>query len=126
VLADDTEVRPEGGRDEGGALDEPRRELWLALTGFDDAGAHAALDRLLASLSLESFLRDVVLPLLREIGEGWERGEITVAQEHFASNVLRGRLFALGRGWGRGTGRHALLAAPPWYSRSHCATGAGA
>jgi len=54
-----------------------------------------------------------VLPLLQEIGEGWERGEITIAQEHFASNLIRGRLMALGRGWGRGSGRHALLAAPP-------------
>jgi methanogenic corrinoid protein MtbC1 len=35
-----------------------------------------------------------------------------VAQEHFASNLLRGRLLGLGRGWGRGIGRHALLAAP--------------
>jgi methanogenic corrinoid protein MtbC1 len=94
------------------ALEEPMRALREALVGFDEAGAHAALDQLIASLSLESFLRSVVLPLLHEIGEGWERGEITVAQEHFASNVIRGRLVALGRGWGRGTGRHALLAAP--------------
>ena len=76
------------------------------------SAAHAALDRLIASLSLETFLRDVVLPLLREIGERWERGEITIAQEHFASSLIRGRLMSLGRGWGRGSGRHALLAAP--------------
>ena len=38
---------------------------------------------------------------------------MTVAQEHFASSVLRGRLLSLGRGWGRGAGPHALLAAPP-------------
>lgn len=37
---------------------------------------------------------------------------MTVAQEHFGSSVLRGRLLALGRGWGRGNGPHALLAAP--------------
>ncbi len=94
------------------ALEEPLRTLRTSLTSFDETSAHAALDQLIASLSLESFLRSVVLPLLQEIGEGWERGEITVAQEHFASNVIRGRLMALGRGWGRGNGRHALLAAP--------------
>ena len=93
-------------------IDEPVRELRVALESFDDATAHAALDRLVASLSVETFLRDVVLPLLHEIGEEWERGELTVAQEHFASNLVRARLMALGRGWGRGTGRHALLAAP--------------
>ena len=94
------------------ALAEPTRALRDALIGFDEAGAHAALDQLIASLSLEAFLRSVVVPLLQEIGEGWERGEITIAQEHFGTNLLRGRLLALGRGWGRGTGRHALLAAP--------------
>ncbi len=97
----------------GAVLDEPRRALWQALTTFDEPGAHAALDRLLALLSVETFLSDVVIPTLRELGDGWERGTITVAQEHFASNLLRGRLLALGRGWGRGVGRHALLAAPP-------------
>ena len=100
------------GRDAAPVIDEPVRELRLALESFDDATAHAALDRLVASLSVETFLRDVVLPLLHEIGEEWERGELTVAQEHFASNLVRARLMALGRGWGRGTGRHALLAAP--------------
>ena len=100
-------------RDAGPVLDEPMAELRAALEAFDDGAAHAAIDRLIASLSLESFLREVVLPLLLDIGEGWERGEITIAQEHFASNLLRGRLMALGRGWGRGNGHHALLAAPP-------------
>ncbi len=95
------------------ALDEPKGDLRVALEAFDDVSAHVAIDRLIASLSLESFLREVVLPLLQEIGEGWERGKITIAQEHFASNLIRGRLMALGRGWGRGMGHHALLAAPP-------------
>lgn len=113
VLNHGGEERESPDRDTGSAQAEPLRELRSALASFDDAGAHAALDGLLAMLSLESFLRDVVLPVLRELGEGWERGEVTVAQEHFASNLLRGRLLALGRGWGRGTGRHALLAAPP-------------
>jgi hypothetical protein len=36
-----------------------------------------------------------------------------VAQEHFASNLLRGRLLGLGRGWGRGNGPRSLLACPP-------------
>lgn len=97
-------------RDVGPAIDEPRAELRAALEAFDDAAAHAAIDQLIASLSLESFLREVVLPLLQDIGERWERGEITIAQEHFASNLVRGRLTALARSWDRGTGPRALLA----------------
>jgi hypothetical protein len=38
---------------------------------------------------------------------------VSIAQEHFTSNLLRGRLLGLARGWGRGTGRRALLACPP-------------
>lgn len=84
-----------------------------ALVAFDDVSAHAALDRLLSSFTLESVLRDAIVPGLHEIGERWSRGEITVAQEHFASNLLRGRLLGLARGWDRGAGPHVLLACPP-------------
>jgi DNA-binding transcriptional MerR regulator len=88
-------------------------ELRAALDRLDEPGAHAALDRLLASLTIEAVLRDVLLPYLRELGERWERGEISVAQEHFASNVLRGRLLGLARGWGNGSGPTTVLACAP-------------
>ena len=42
----------------------------------------------------------------------WQNGTATVAQEHFASFVLRGRLAGLARGWGVGRGPRALLACP--------------
>jgi DNA-binding transcriptional MerR regulator len=84
-----------------------------ALEGFDDAGSQGALDSLLASFSFELVARDVLLPYLRNLGERWERGEVSVAQEHFASVVLRGRLLAMARGWDRGAGPRALLACAP-------------
>jgi len=55
----------------------------------------------------------VILPYLADLGERWERGEATVAQEHFSTSVLRGRLLGLARGWGRGVGPLALLACLP-------------
>jgi MerR family transcriptional regulator, light-induced transcriptional regulator len=88
-------------------------ELRAAVERFDDAGAQAALDTLTASFSFEAIAREVILPYLRELGERWERGEVTVAQEHFASVVLRGRLLAFARGWDRGAGPRALLACAP-------------
>ena len=36
-----------------------------------------------SALTIETVLRDVLLPYLHELGERWERGEISVAQEHF-------------------------------------------
>jgi MerR family transcriptional regulator, light-induced transcriptional regulator len=88
-------------------------ELRDALDALDETAGHAALDRLLADLSVPAVLDAVVLPYLRELGDRWERGEVTVGQEHFASNLLRGRLLGLARGWDGGAGPRALLACPP-------------
>ena len=84
--------------------------LAAALDRFDEAGAQRALDSLLAALTLDVVLRDVLLPYFHELGERWERGETSVAQEHFASNLIRGRLMSLARSWDRGMGPRALLA----------------
>jgi MerR family transcriptional regulator, light-induced transcriptional regulator len=89
---------------------EARAELAEALARFDESAAQTILDSLFATLTVEAVLRDVVVPYLHEVGEQWRRGEITIAQEHFASNVVRGRLMALARGWGRGSGPLVVLA----------------
>jgi DNA-binding transcriptional MerR regulator len=87
--------------------------LTLALDGFDEPTAHAVLDRLLSTLTVETVLRDVVLPYLHDLGERWQQGTVSIAQEHFATNVIRGRLASLGRGWGHGHGPRAVLACVP-------------
>jgi methanogenic corrinoid protein MtbC1 len=94
-------------------LDEAATHLRLALESYDEVEAQALFDRLLTTLTLDSVLAEVVLPCLQEIGDGWERGEVSVAQEHFAANLIRGRLLALARGWGQGLGPRALLACAP-------------
>jgi MerR family transcriptional regulator, light-induced transcriptional regulator len=90
-----------------------RGDLAEALDGFDEARAHAILDDLLAAATIDMVLSGVLLPFLEELGRRWERGEVSVAQEHFASSVLRGRMLGLARGWGRGVGPVALLACLP-------------
>jgi methanogenic corrinoid protein MtbC1 len=94
-------------------LAAPRALLALALDAYDDGEANRALDELLARFTLDAVLAEVVLPLLRDIGERWHRGELSVGQEHFATHVLRGRLLGLARGWSRGVGPRAVLACPP-------------
>jgi len=103
-------------RDEAAApadTTEARDELAGALLAYDEARAHAIFDTLMARFALETVLGEVVLPCLHDLGERWERGEISVAQEHFASALLRGRLLGLARGWGQGLGPTALLACAP-------------
>jgi MerR family transcriptional regulator, light-induced transcriptional regulator len=94
-------------------LDRDVERLRDRLEAFDDAGAHAVLDELLARFAVETVLRDVVLPYLADLGDRWESGEVSVGQEHFASNLLRARLLSLAQGWGQGTGPRAVLAAAP-------------
>ncbi|MGN6800065.1 MAG: MerR family transcriptional regulator [Gaiellaceae bacterium] len=90
-----------------------RAALAGALAQFDDGAANSAFDELLARFSLDTVLRDVVVPYLHELGEEWERGDVSIAQEHFASTLLRGRLLGLARGWGQGIGQTAVLACAP-------------
>jgi MerR family transcriptional regulator, light-induced transcriptional regulator len=103
-----------GGPDEGvAALDEWAARLLDRLEHFDEPGAHAVLDELLATFRFETVMRNVVLPCLAELGDRWQSGDVSVGQEHFASNVLRGRLLSFARGWGQGAGPRAILATPP-------------
>ena len=88
-------------------------ELRDALDRFDEDGANRALDRLIAAVSVETLMREVLLPYLRILGDRWARGDVSVAQEHFASALLRGRLLGLARGWGSGSGPTLVLACPP-------------
>ncbi|MEU4195636.1 cobalamin B12-binding domain-containing protein [Kribbella sp. NPDC026611] len=87
--------------------------LRTALDELDERAAHVVLDQLFGALTIEAVIRDVLLPYLHELGDRWSRGEVSVAQEHFASNVIRSRLAALAPGWGGGRGPRALLACPP-------------
>jgi DNA-binding transcriptional MerR regulator len=91
----------------------PEPRLLDALLAFSDDRAQAILDEAFARLSLEATLADVVLPALREIGSGWDNGSVSIAQEHYAANLIRARLLGLARGWDRGVGPRALLACAP-------------
>ena len=91
-------------------LADSAADLQRALERYDEQAANSIVDSALSNLSTETALGEVVMPVLREVGERWAAGELTIAQEHFATNVLRGRLLGLARGWGHGNGPIALLA----------------
>ena len=88
-------------------------DLTEALLRYDEAAAQAILDRAFAHQSLEDVISGLVSETLRGVGDGWERGDVTVAQEHFASNIIRARLLALARGWEVGAGRPIVLSCVP-------------
>ncbi len=94
-------------------LEDAAARLLAAIRRYDEAAANSVLDESLAAFGLELMLSQVVLPTLKQVGDGWERGEIEISHEHFASNLIRGRLLALAHFWGRGNGPLALLACAP-------------
>ncbi|HZT52792.1 MAG TPA: MerR family transcriptional regulator [Gaiellaceae bacterium] len=95
------------------ALEAARERLLTAAKAYDDAAVHAVLDEALAGFAFETVVRELIVPVLRRIGEEWEQGRLDVGHEHFASTIVRERLLSLARVWGRGGGPLAVLACAP-------------
>lgn len=66
-----------------------------AFIGFDRARVERLLSPALATLPPELACEQLLLPLLREVGDRWHRGEVSVAAEHFGSSIVRGKILAL-------------------------------
>ena len=88
-------------------------QLLDAISALDEDRAHAVLDIAFLDRSVESAIVDVLVPFFVRVGEAWELGRIGIAQEHFASSLVRRRLGALSLTWGVGSGPVAVLACPP-------------
>ena len=92
---------------QGGLMPSPRHSrqppshplngLIDAFCNFNVSWANAELSRLAALLAPRDLIFQVVLPLMREVGERWHRSEIGVAQEHVISSAMRNLLGALVR-----------------------------
>lgn len=86
--------------------------LEAAIESFDGTSADAAMDDVFARFDVPRALDEVVLPLLRRVGEGWQDDPRVIAREHFATNTLRPRLQRLLRAPVRPGARSCVAAAP--------------
>lgn len=71
------------------------RQFLQALLRHDEKTASTLFEDMLGSFGLIELFEQVLTPVLVEIGEGWARGEVKVATEHFASNLILTRLQAI-------------------------------
>ena len=85
--------------------------LLVAAEAFDATRIEVLLDAAFAAGRLPG-IRDVVLPVLVEIGRRWELAQLSVGHEHFVSHLIERRLLTLAGGWEGGGGPLALLACP--------------
>ena len=103
----DAVVEVEPQRPVQGGLTGMRAEMLERLCAFDRAGALQVLSRM-PYTSYRMQLNLLYKPILRELGEGWLQGRVSVAQEHFASGFCReqiqGMLVALDLGPATGPG----------------------
>jgi MerR family transcriptional regulator, light-induced transcriptional regulator len=86
--------------------------LEQAIDDFDAPTADTVIDDVFARLEIPRALDEVVLPVLRRIGEGWQTDPRVIAREHFATNTLRPRLQRLLRGPFGASSRTCIAAAP--------------
>lgn len=100
-------------RRQGVPAAEAVARLLRATEDFDELEGQRVLDALLDQRPLADVVGRVVLPFLEVLGDRWEEGTMSVAQEHFASGLVRRRLSALSLGPAGGRGPVAVLACPP-------------
>jgi DNA-binding transcriptional MerR regulator len=85
-------------------------ELTRALLAFDTGAAELILSETFAMYRVEEACLAVFAPTLAAVGERWNRGEISVATEHFATSFVRRKLFTLFNAYESGRGRGLVFA----------------
>ena len=90
----DTEVAPRTPGTAGAPWRGYQDRMAAAIAGFDEQTLDDVYDEALSLHSIESVNRQVVLPLLVQLGERWKKLHGAIAEEHFFATYLRSKLGA--------------------------------
>lgn len=90
-----------------------RREVLDAVLRFDAHAAEATLGRAAVSLSARALGLELLVPLLREVGERWHDGALSIAQEHLATQLVRALIESLVRAHSAAAGAPRIVLAAP-------------
>ncbi len=71
------------------------RSVMSAIERMDYLEAERELSLLAAVLSPRDLIHRVALPLMRQVGNAWHEGKLSIAQEHMTSSLLRNLFGAL-------------------------------
>jgi DNA-binding transcriptional MerR regulator/methylmalonyl-CoA mutase cobalamin-binding subunit len=94
-------------------LPDIRERVLVAVEGLRIHEAEHILSRAALSTEPREFLDGVVSPILVEIGDRWEHGDLRIAHEHACSAVMRGLLFSLMRLYPSSDARQRVVVATP-------------
>lgn len=89
------------------------REAVAATRAFDSGALLEVIERGTVRFGHNGVLHRLVAPLARQIGELWQRGEVTAAHEHFASALIRDSLGRSMRPFGMPEGAPRVVVATP-------------
>jgi MerR family transcriptional regulator, light-induced transcriptional regulator len=70
-------------------------DITAALDGYDFGAIEQSLNRFAAVLAPRDLIFAVILPLLNDVGDRWQRGTLRPAQEHLVSAIVRSVLGGL-------------------------------
>jgi DNA-binding transcriptional MerR regulator/methylmalonyl-CoA mutase cobalamin-binding subunit len=65
----------------------------------DPSGVEEVLTSAVALLPPNEVVNTVLVPLVREVGERWHRGEVSIAQEHMVTDIVRRLIISVSRGY---------------------------
>ena len=82
---------PRGGR----SFAALRDDLGQALRNLDAERADVVMAEAFTLFSVEDVCLHMLQPLLVDVGDRWHAGELSVAEEHYATSFVRARLFGL-------------------------------
>jgi methanogenic corrinoid protein MtbC1 len=67
--------------------------LVSSMLSFDEYGFHKVISSNVIQLGLEQTVINIIFPFLAEVGLLWQIGSIHPSHEHFASNIIRQKLY---------------------------------
>ncbi|MFM9882608.1 MAG: MerR family transcriptional regulator, partial [Burkholderiales bacterium] len=97
-----------------GVWESYREQMAAAVAQFDEGRLEALYNELLSRHPIDQVTRDVLMPMLRILGERWQTAVGAIAEEHFLGVFLRNKLGARFHHRGQGaTGPKLVLACLP-------------
>ncbi len=69
------------------------KSLVSRMVSFDEFGFHQILTTSIIQFGIEETILNIIFPLLNEIGLLWQVGCIQPSHEHFASNIIKQKLY---------------------------------
>jgi len=84
-----------------------------AVSALDSARLEEILSRSMVQFTRPIVIEEIVLPLMSQIGEKWQRGFVKIVHEHMASAVVRNILGNLATSYGSAPSDPCLVVATP-------------